>query len=452
MTFFPSAALMLAMMLPLPRWPAAMSVAIHPAHASMRAASGEADTATSTYTVNGIRIIHRHTNTSLVVANLYLLGGVRQTTARNAGIESFLLAVSERGTQRYPRDVLRRAMARTGSEITVQPQDDWTLVGVRTTTSELDSTWSIFADRLMNPTIDPVDVQFIREQLVLALRQRADSPDATLDYLADSIAYAGHPYSLSAVGTEASVAGITPAQLRAYQHDQFVTSRMLLVVVGNVTREKVESLVRTTIGRMPAGSYTWTMPDTIPTRPGDAVIAPRTLPTNYIQGYFEGPPANSPDAPALRVAAAVMSGRMFAEIRSRRNLTYAVSASFRDRGLSSIGLYVTTTAPDTTIALMRSEVRAMQEGELETELLRPLVQQFITEYFLDNETITAQADFLARAQLYRGDFRAGDRFVAELRGVTGADVQRVSRRYFTNIRWAYVGDPTRVRRDKLLSF
>jgi zinc protease len=430
----------------------AAAAAPHASRALARPASSEADTATSSYVVNGIRVIHRHTNTSLVVANLYLLGGVRQTTTRNAGIESFLLAVSERGTQHYPRDVLRRAMARTGSEITVQPQDDWTLVGVRTTTSELDSTWSIFADRLMNPTLDPGDVQFIREQLVLALRQRADSPDATLDYLADSIAYAGHPYSLPAVGTEASVAGITPAQLRAYQHDQFVTSRMLLVVVGNVTREKVESLVRATIGRMPAGSYTWTMPDTIPTRPGDAIIAARTLPTNYIQGYFEGPPANSPDAPALRVAAAVMSGRMFAEIRSRRNLTYAVSASFRDRGLSSIGLYVTTTAPDTTIALMRSEVRAMQEGELETELLRPLVQQFITEYFLDNETITAQADFLARAQLYRGDFRAGDRFVAELRAVTGADVQRVSRRYFTNIRWAYVGDPTRVRRDKLLSF
>ncbi len=410
------------------------------------------DTATSSYMVDGIRVIHSRTNTSLVVANLYLLGGVRQTTARDAGIESFLLAVSERGTKRYPRDVLRRAMARTGSEITVQPQDDWTLVGVRTTTAELDSTWSIFADRLMNPTLEPADIQFIREQLVLALRQRADSPDATLDYLADSIAYAGHPYSLSPVGTEASVTAITPAQLRAYQHDQFVTSRMLLVVVGNVSRERVESLVHASIGRMPPGSYTWTMPDTLPTRAADAIIAPRTLPTNYLQGYFAGPPANSPDAPALRVASAVMSGRMFAEIRSKRNLTYAVSSSFRDRGVSSIGLYVTTTAPDTTIALVRSEVRAMQEGEIETELLRPLVQQFITEYFLDNETITAQADFLARAQLYRGDFRAGDRFVTELRAVTGADVQRVSRRYFRNVRWAYVGDPARVHRDKLLSF
>ena len=410
------------------------------------------DTATTSYAVNGVRVIHRRTNTSIVVANLYLLGGVRQATARTAGLESFLLAVSERGTQRYPRTALRRALARTGSEIVIQPHDDWTLVGVRTTTAELDSTWAIFADRLMHPLLDTVDVEFVRDQLVSAVRQRFDSPDATLDYLADSIAYAGHPYALSPVGTEGSLSRITAAQLRAYANDQLVTSRMLLVVVGDVPREKVETLVRTTIGRLPAGTFRWTTPDTLAKAGADAVVAPRALPTNYIQGYAAGPPANSPDAPALRVAAAVLSGRLFTEIRSRRNLTYAVNASFRDRGLTSMGLYVTTTAPDTTIALMRNEVEHLKSVVLDTDLLRPLVQQFITEYFLDNETITAQADFLARAELYRGDFRAGQRFVAELRAVTGADVQRVTRRYLTNVRWAYVGDPARIRKERLLSF
>ena len=227
---------------------------------------------------------------------------------------------------------------------------------------------------------------------------------------------------------------------------------MLLVVVGDVPQSKITALVTATIGTLPSGSYSWVMPDTVGTRPTDVAMERRPLPTNYIQGEFIGPLANSPDAPALRVASAVLSGRLFSEIRSKRNLTYAVSATYRDRGVTSAGLYVTTTAPDTTIALMRSEIRTLQQIEIETEFLRPLVQQFITEYFLDNETITAQADFLARAQLFRGDYRAGQRFVAELRAVTGADVQRVLRKYFTNIQWAYVGDPSRVRRERLLAF
>jgi zinc protease len=410
------------------------------------------DSTTTSYMVDGVRVIHRRTNASIVVANLYLLGGVRQATAETAGLESFLLAVTERGTQKYPKDVLRRAMARTGSDIIVLPREDWTVVSVRTTTNELDSTWAIFADRLMHPTLDPADVEFVRGILLSGVRQRNDSPDATLEYLADSVAFAGHPYALSPVGEEHSLSRITLPQLRTYHDLQFVTSRMLLVVVGNVPRAKVEAMVHATIGRLPAGTYAWTMPDTLATRTPDVAFARRMLPTNYIQGYYAGPRANSPDVPALRVAAAVLAGRLFTEIRSKRNLTYAVNAILRDRGVTSTGLYVTTTSPDTTIALMKVEVRAMQAASVDTDLLRPLVQQFITEYFLDNETITAQADFLARAQLYFGDYHAGERFVADLRAVTGADVQRVARKYFKNARWAYVGDPARVRRERLLTF
>jgi zinc protease len=410
------------------------------------------DTATTSYEVSGVKVIQRRTNTSNVVANLYLLGGVRQLTAQNAGIEALLLGVTERGTAKYPLAVLRRAMARTGSDIAIAPNDDWTLVGVRTTTDELDSTWSIFADRLMHPTLDAAEFEFIRKQLLSGLRQRDDSPDATLDYLADSISYAGQPYALSPVGTVQSISSISLAQLKAYHREQMVTSRMLLVVVGDVPRAKIESLVRTTIGKLPAGTYSWTMPAAGPLLPGDVVFAKRSLPTNYLQGYMAGPAANSPDAPALRVAAAILSGRFFSEIRSRRNLTYAVNANFRDRGLSSMGLYVTTNAPDTTVALMKTEIRALQLHTIPTENLRPLVAQFITEYFLDNETTTAQADFLARAQLYRGDFRAGERFVDELRAVTGADVQRAALLYLKNVRWAYVGDPALIPRERLTSF
>jgi zinc protease len=415
-------------------------------------ARAQADTATTSYTVGGVRVIQRRTNTSIVVANLYLLGGVRQLTPETAGIENFLLDATERGTTRYPKSALRRAMARTGSDIVVVPREDWTLVGVRTTTSELDSTWAIFADRLMRPTLDSAEVELLRSQVVAGVRQRADSPDAMLEYLSDSIAFAGHPYALSHGGNERTLAAISVAQLRAYHRTQFVTSRMLLVVVGDVPRAKVESLVGSTLGKLPPGNYVWTMPDTVVARPTEVAFESRPLPTNYIQGEFVGPRANAADGPALRVAAAVLSGRLFSEIRSKRNLTYAVNAAYRDRGLLSVGLYVTTTSPDTTIALMRSEIRALQQFEIETEFLRPLVQQFITEYFLDNETITAQADFLALAQLYRGDFHAGLQFVAELRAVTGADVQRVMRRYFRNIQWAYVGDPSRVRRDRLTGF
>jgi len=84
--------------------------------------------------------------------------------------------------------------------------------------------------------------------------------------------------------------------------------------------------------------------------------------------------------------------------------------------------------------------------------LERLEQQFLTEYFLDNETNGAQADFLARSQLYRGDYREADKFVDELRNVTPVAVRRVAKRYMKGIRFAYVGDPAKLQRKLISTF
>ena len=410
-------------------------------------------TLTNSFDVSGVQVILRQsTANNVVAANLYLLGGTSQITAANAGIEPLLLEVSDRGTKTYPRAVLRRKMSALGSEIVTSATDDWTMFGIRATTEVLDSTWAIFASRLIEPTLDPADVSLIRTQFLSGIRQRRDDPDALAEFLADSIAFSGHPYGIPVTGTEASVSSLDAAALKAYHSSQVVKSRMLLVVVGNVDRAHVERLVRGTLARLPAGSYKWTAPARLPERPAAVVIESRPLPTNYILGYYSGPLASSEDYQALRIATSVLTGRLFAEIRTRQNLTYDVHAPFIDRAASAGGLYVSTASPDTTLKLMRAAVTELQEGLLDREGLKRLEQQFLTEYFLDNETNGAQADFLARSQLYRGDYREADKFVDELRNVTPEAVRRVAQKYMKGIRFAYVGDPTKLRRELISRF
>jgi zinc protease len=401
--------------------------------------------ATTSFDVSGVRVILRQNDANNVVAaNLYLLGGTRQVTEANAGIEPVLLDVSERGTARYPKNSLRRAMSRLGSEIVVAPNADWTMIGIRSSTEVFDSTWAIFAARVMQPTLAKSEIALVKAQYLSGIRQRRDDPDALADYLADSIAYVGHPYSISVVGNEKSIQSFDSAALRQYHQSQFVTSRMLLVVVGNVDRAHIERLVSQTLGQLPRGSYKWSAPPRIPESPTALVVERRQLPTNYILGYYSGPLANGPDYQALRVATSVLTGRMFAEIRTRQNLTYDVHAPFVDRAATAGGLYVSTVSPDTTLKLMRAAVVDLQQGMLDPVGLKELEQQFITEYFLDNETNAAQADFLARSQLYEGDYREADRFVDELKSVTPEAVQRVARRYMKGFRFAYVGDPSKL--------
>lgn len=410
-------------------------------------------TLTTSFDASGVHVILRKSTANNVVAvNLYLLGGARQIVSETAGIEPFLLQVSDRGTTKYPLAILRRKMSALGSEIVTAPSDDWTMFGIRTTTEVLDSTWAIFASRLMEPTLDPADIALLRTQFLSGVSQRRDDPDALAEFLADSIAFTGHPYGIPVTGTEASISAIDAKALRAYHDSQIVKSRMLLVVVGDVDRPHVEKLVKETLARLPAGNYQWTSPPRLPENPAAVVIEPRILPTNYLIGYYSGPLANTDDYQALRIATSVLTGRLFAEIRTRQNLTYDVHAPFVDRAASAGGLYISTASPDTTLKLMRAALTELQEGLLDRDGLERLEQQFLTEYFLDNETNGAQADFLARSQLYRGDYREADKFVDELRSVTPEAVRRVARKYMRGIRFGYVGDPTKLKRELISRF
>lgn len=400
---------------------------------------------TTSFDVSGVHVILRQNNANNVVAaNLYLLGGARQLTAANAGIEPILLEVSERGTQRYPKNAIRRAMSKLGSEIVVAPSADWTMFGIRSSTEVFDSTWAIFADRVIHPTLAKAEINVVKAQYLSGIRQRRDDPDALADYLADSLTFVGHPYAVAVTGNEKSITALDSASLRDYQRSQFVTSRMLLVVVGNVDRAHIERLVNQSIGRLPRGTYTWNAPPRVPESPTAVVVERRQLPTNYILGYYSGPLASGDDYQALRVATSVLTGRMFAEIRTRQNLTYDVHAPFVDRAATLGGLYVTTASPDTALKLMRAAIVDLQQGMLDPVGLKQLEEQFITEYFLDNETNAAQADFLARSQLYQGDYREADRFVDELKSITPEAVQRVARKYMKGFRFAYIGDPSKL--------
>ena len=404
------------------------------------AATAVADTGTFTYDVGGVRVIQRMAEGEIAVANLYLLGGVRQVTFENAGIELLLLEASERGTKAYPKERLRRQMSRLGTGIVVGAGPDWTTYGIRATRTTFDSTWAIFASRLMQPTLDSAEVELVRQQYLLGVSQRQDSPDALLEYRADSVGLSGHAYAIPPAGTERSLASITLADLKKYSVEQVVKSRMLLVVVGDIPRAKVERLVGQTLARLPAGSYAWTLPDTLPRSKVSPDIVDRALPTNYIMGRYAGPKAGTKDYYALRITAAVLSGQLFGEIRSRRNLAYAVDAPFIDRAVAAGGLYVTTVQPEVTVDLMRQQLAGLRTGTIDEGALARLVHQFLTQFYLDNESNADQADFLAKSYLYDGDIRAVERFEQQLRSVTPQDIQRVAQRYIREVRWTYIGD------------
>jgi zinc protease len=400
------------------------------------------DSVTDMYDASGVRVIQRRNAANPVVAvDVYLLGGLREVTPATQGIERLLLAASQYGTQRYPGAAARGALRRTGSQVVVEPEEDWTNYGFRGVQSEFDSTWNVFADRLMHPVLASRDVNATRERLIGGVRQRFNSPDGAITAIADSFVFQGHPYALSPSGTEGSLALLDSATLARFVAERMVRSRMLVVVVGDIDRPAVEKAIARTFAQLPAGDYHWTLPERAKLDTRVAMVE-REMPMNYLLGVYQGPPASAGDYASFRVAVAMLGSMVTQAVREERGLSYAAYAPFYDRGVSAGGLYASTNQPIAALEQMREQVRRMREFPPDYPM-SSFTRQFVLDYLAQNSTSAEQAATLARAQLYRGDYHLALREMDELRRVTTGSIAAASRRYFTNMRFVYLGDTAR---------
>lgn len=403
------------------------------------------DTFTTAYTSGGLRVIHRRIDANEIVAvNLYLLGGSAQLDAQNAGIEALLLRASEYGTAAYPGQQTRVALARTGSRTLLDVDADWTLFGFRGLRSEFDSTWSVFAERVLHPALDSAAIELVRNRMLIARRSRTRNPDALVRTLMDSVAFAEHPYRHDPEGTETSLQGITAAALRSYHETQFVTSRMLLVVVGNVTREQVEAAIARTFAQLPAGAYTWQLPPAVTSPKAAVTVVEQQLPTNYILGYYGGPASTHRDYLAFVVATRVLGAIAYGGIRSA-GLSYVADAPLLERAAATGGVYVSTTRPDTAMGVFRFTIEMLGgEGSFSRAVLNDWYESWRSMLHRMTETNEGQADFLARYELLHGGWEKSTRYMQDLRNVSGYDIKRVVRQYVKNLRYVYLGDANRV--------
>lgn len=406
----------------------------------------DGDSLTTARAVAGVRIIQRiNRRNDLVAVRLYLLGGTRQLTDRTAGIEALLLNAAGFGSDHYPDEQSQRAMARTGAVEVLEPEADWTVTGFIALRQDFDSAWAVFADRLTNPTLGPDAVRQAREQMLTTVRRRYSDPDERIQVIANQAAFTGHPYALDPEGTEQSLSGITNRDLTDYAHTQLITSRMLLVIVGNVDTAEVSNLVTRTIGTLPHGAYKWTLPPDLPHQERSHwLIETRDLPTNYILGYITGPPVSNPDYAAFRVATELLSSRLYEKVRVEKGLSYAANAPFLERAMGVGGLYVSSPKPEEALPVMYDQIRWLVDEQLDGFLLHRFINSFRLQYLARNGSDADQADLLARAELYLGDYQKTDRFLQQLYRVGPEDVQRVANRYMRVIQWAYIGNTARM--------
>ena len=396
----------------------------------------------SEFDVNGLKVLLKRREGSLTVAaGLFIRGGAANINAANAGIETLMLSAATEASANFPRERMRTELSRMGTVIGSSSNNDYSVLSLATTRMYFDRSWQIFTDVALRPSFTKEDVSLVQERQVVSLSDDTDNPDVYLQKLQERVAYAGHPYLNNTSGTPETVSKLTPEDLRSYHTKLMETSRLLLVIVGDLNPSEVKDLVAASFGKLPRGSYKPEMMPQLAFERSSVEVTPRDLPTNYIQGLFTAPSLTSPDIYAMRIASSMLRDRVFEEVRVKRNLSYAPDAFLRTQAANVGGLYVTAVDANQSIRVMLTEIARLQSEPVSADDIKAVIAQYLTTYYLGQETNAAQAGELAQYELIGGGWRNSVDFLEKLEAVTPADVQRVSQKYMKNIRFVVLGNP-----------
>ncbi len=395
----------------------------------------------------GIKVIvKRIPGAELVSGQLNILGGVRNWGKEDAGVEQLALSVSASGgTESLDKDAFSRRLATLGSTVAAGAHSDFSDLVAKSLRENWDATFDLMVEAFLRPALPSPEIELQRQRQLSALKHEQEDPDGQLSLLAHQAYFKGHPYENRSIGNIESVSRLKADQLRDHLRKLRFTTRLLLVVVGDVDPQHVIDQAAQRLGQLPPGDYQNTSLPLVSFERASAMIVPRNLPTNYILSSFSAPGWRDLDFPAAMVAMTVLNWREWVEVRTKRNLSYAPSASLSAvTAIARGSLYVTAVDPKTTVEVMYGEARKLQAEPVARRELEGDISSFLTGFLMSNETSDGQAGQLSRAEILGGDWRLARSLPDRMRAVSAGDVQAFARKYIRKLQTVVLGDPNKI--------
>lgn len=406
-------------------------------------------TVTKTRLANGLTVLVRENPSAPVVAiSLQLKMGTRWETRQNAGISNLLQLMVVRGTARLNGSQIVEAADRMGGTIDATADADWSEISGTALSRYWVEILDLVGDVALHPSVPASTFEAVRDFLIRQIRNRGDKPyDVAVDTLTGRI-FEPNPYAWDPIGLKDSLERIDRDAVLAHYRRHYVPAGMVLAVSGSVKSPEVVAQAERLFGGMPATPAPVAAPPKPPSSEAsrDVLTVPGAQ-AQILMGRL-APSLTEPDYPAVKVLSSIlgggMAGRFFSDLRDKQALAYTTATQYPTRVDQSYFLALLGTGPDNAAkaeAALTDQLARIRREPVSDDELRVGKAYLLGNLEMDRRTNARQAWYLAAYEVMGVGHEFLDRYVAQVRQVTAADVQRVAQRYLAPLRTVVVEPP-----------
>ncbi|MBV9508203.1 MAG: insulinase family protein [Acidobacteriia bacterium] len=386
---------------------------------------------------NGVRVItEAMPHVRSVSVGIWIGTGSRRETPEQNGISHFIEHMLFKGTTHRSAEDIARSVDSIGGNLDAFTAKELVCFNTKVLDEHLSMAWDVLADLVLNPLFRSEDIEKEKGVILEEIKMEADSPDYLVHEIFSSNFWKDHPLGKPILGTRETVRRFDSDMIRAYYSQVYEPANLVVTAAGNLTHQRVVSLVRDHFEAMPAIEPTPAEPVPV-THARIALRNKKSLEQVHLCLGVPSYPLPHQERFACYVLNTLlgggMSSRLFQNIRERQGLAYAVFSElnpYRDTGCLSIYAGTSLESAPKVVESIVHEFRDLKENLVPDDELRRAKDHLKGSLMLSLESTASRMTNLARQEMYFRRFFTLDELVESIEAVTASDVQRIAQTFF----------------------
>ena len=390
---------------------------------------------------NGLTIIVREDHCAPVVSvqAWCAAGSIHEGKWLGAGLSHVLEHMLFKGTTTRPGSRIDQEVQEAGGYMNAYTSFDRTVYHIDVPNTGAVKALDILCDIMLHATLPPEELakemDVIRREMDLC----HDDPGRRASRRLFETAYTKSPYRFTIIGYPDIFNEVKPDDIRGYYTEKYAPNNVFYVVAGDVRQQEVVAQIKAAYANSKARAMP---PMVLPLEPKQTalreIIEESAVELGHLHFAWHIPELRHADVPVLDVLSVLLgsgrSSRLFQQVREQQGVVHHVDAWTYSPGLP--GLFgVSAMVDGDKFAAARdailAEIEKVKTLSVSSNELQKAMKQFTSATLSARKTMEGQAQNLGGNWLAANDLNFSERYLAAVRQVTIADVQRVTRHYLT---------------------
>ncbi len=201
---------------------------------------------------NGLKILTvQDYNSSLVSVNVYVRTGSINESPTEEGISHFLEHLFFRGTADASGTEFKTALESLGGVSNAETSKDYTRYYINVPAENAQPALNMLIDALQNASFDENEIEQERKVVLEEYSLTQDNPARIFYDKLFEMAFPGHPYSKSPIGTEKNIKSFKRNSFLSYRERFYSPANLIFVITGNFDEKKAISTIKKAYSSVP---------------------------------------------------------------------------------------------------------------------------------------------------------------------------------------------------------